>query len=136
VKEIFAERGEEGFRHIEQNVLHEVGEFESVIVACGGGTPCYFDNMEYMNEKGITVFLNASHEALMRRLSIPKAKAKRPIIANKTDEELSLFITEAMQQRAPHYNKAMLTFDSSYLEDSPQVAESTETLAKILMDIK
>ena len=46
VKEIFAERGEDGFRVIERNMLHEVAEFEDVIVACGGGTPCYFDNMD------------------------------------------------------------------------------------------
>ena len=69
VKEIFAEYGEDEFRKIERNMLHEVAEFEDVIIACGGGTPCYFDNIEYMNEKGTTVFLNASLEALMRRLS-------------------------------------------------------------------
>ena len=136
VKEIFAEKGEEGFRIIERNVLHEVGEFENVIVACGGGTPCHFDNMDYMNSCGVTVFLNASHEAILRRLSTPKAKAKRPIIADKTNDELLDFITEAMKQRAPHYTKAMYTFDSSYLEDSPQVEESTIALAKIVTSHK
>lgn len=132
VKEIFAEKGEDGFRRIEYNVLREVGEFENVIVACGGGTPCHFDNMEYMNSRGYTVFLNASHEALLRRLSIPTAKAKRPIIADKTNEELSQFITEAMKLRAPFYSKASLHFDSSYLEDVTQVAESTKKLAFLL----
>ena len=135
VKEIFAEKGEQGFRTIEHNVLREVGEFENVIIACGGGTPCHFDNMDYMNTHGFTVFLNASHEALMRRLTIPSAKAKRPIIADKSDEELSQFITEAMKQRAPHYNKAILHFDSSYLEDTIQVKESTEKLAKLLTQV-
>ncbi|MBE6310443.1 MAG: shikimate kinase [Bacteroidales bacterium] len=133
VKDIFNERGENGFRQIEYNVLREVGEFEDVIISCGGGTPCHYDNMEYMNSRGTTVFLNASHEALLRRLSIPTAKAKRPIIAQKSNEELSQFITEAMKQRVPHYTKASLIFDSSYLEDSSQVAESTENLAKQLI---
>ena len=49
IPDIFAEQGEEGFRDIERKMLHEVAEFENVIVSCGGGTPCFFDNMEYMN---------------------------------------------------------------------------------------
>ena len=52
VSQIFEERGEEGFRTIERNMLHEVAEFENVIISCGGGTPCFFDNMEYMNQQG------------------------------------------------------------------------------------
>lgn len=135
VKEIFAEKGEQGFRTIEYNVLREIGEFENVIIACGGGTPCHFDNMEFMNKHGITVFLNASHEALMRRLTIPSAKAKRPIIADKNNEELSQFITEAMKQRAPHYNKAILNFDSSYLESTKEVTESTQKLANLISQV-
>ena len=134
VRELFAERGEDAFRKIETNMLHEVGEFENVIIACGGGTPCYFDNMDYMNHKGITIYMKASHEALMRRLSLPKAKAKRPIIADKSNEELAIFITEAIEKRAPHYNRAMLHFDSSWLEDGAQVASSTEALAKLLKE--
>lgn len=132
VKEIFAEKGEEAFRKIEQNILHEVGEFENIIIACGGGTPCYFDNMDFMNEHGTTVFLNASMEALMRRLSTPKAKSKRPIIANKTNDELEQFIAEALKQRAPFYNKAKLIFDSSYLEDGVQIHNSVQALMKLI----
>ena len=49
VAQIFDERGEEGFREIEKNMLHEVAEFEDVIISCGGGTPCFFDNIDYMN---------------------------------------------------------------------------------------
>jgi shikimate kinase len=49
VSQIFAEKGESGFREIERNMLHEVAEFENIILSCGGGTPCFFDNMEYMN---------------------------------------------------------------------------------------
>lgn len=133
IKEIFAERGEDGFRVIERNMLHEVAEFEDVIVACGGGTPCHFDNMEYMNTRGITVLLSASHEALMRRLTIPSAKSKRPIIAEKTDEELSQFIKDALNLRMPFYNCATLHFDSSYLESVEQVADSTEKLKKAII---
>ena len=52
VQELFAERGENGFREIERNMLHEVGDFEDVLIAAGGGTPCFFDNMDYMNSVG------------------------------------------------------------------------------------
>lgn len=57
VPQIFAEKGEEGFRQIEHNMLHEVAEFENVVLSCGGGTPCFFDNMQYMNEQAETVYL-------------------------------------------------------------------------------
>lgn len=134
VEQLFEERGEEGFREIERNMLHEVAEFEDVIIACGGGTPCYFDNIEYMNEKGTTVFLNASLEALMRRLSTAKAKSKRPIIADKNNDELAQFITEALEKRMPYYSKAKLNFDSSYLEDGVQIHDSVESLSKMLKE--
>ena len=55
VKQIFDEKGEEGFRKIEHNLLHEVAEFEDVIISCGGGTPCFFDNIDYINRQGETV---------------------------------------------------------------------------------
>ena len=57
IAQIFAERGEEGFRELERRMLHEVSEFENVVIATGGGTPCHFDNMEHMNACGETVFL-------------------------------------------------------------------------------
>ena len=52
ISELFEERGEEGFRQIEMNMLHEVAEFENVIISCGGGTPCFYNNIDYMNEQG------------------------------------------------------------------------------------
>ena len=58
IRELFTERGEASFRELERNMLHEVGEFEDVVVSTGGGTPCFFDNMEYMNGCGQTVFLD------------------------------------------------------------------------------
>ena len=58
VQQLFLERGEDGFRELERKMLHEVAEFEDVVVSTGGGTPCFFDNMEYMNDCGDTVFLD------------------------------------------------------------------------------
>ena len=64
VSELFAEYGENEFRNIERNILLEVGEFENVVISTGGGTPCFFNNMEYMNNAGQTIYLKSSPGAL------------------------------------------------------------------------
>ena len=87
VQQLFLERGEDGFRELERKMLHEVAEFEDVVVSAGGGTPCFFDNMEYMNDCGDTVFLDVEPAVLFRRLRV--AKQQRPLLANKSDEELT-----------------------------------------------
>ncbi len=122
VKDIFASKGENGFRDIERAMLHEVSDFEDVIVACGGGTPCFFDNMEWMNSHGITVYLDASVDRLFSRLK--RGKAKRPLIADKSDEELRGFIVEALNSRLPHYTKADHVFKCDLLESETQKADT------------
>lgn len=130
IKDLFAERGESGFREVERNMLHEAGEFENVVIAAGGGTPCFFDNMEYMNRTGETVFLNASFEALFRRLKV--AKSKRPLLSDKTDEELKEVIRNGLAGRMEFYGKAQYWFPSDYLESHDQISESVERLKKML----
>ena len=124
IAQLFAENGEEGFREIEHRMLHEVGEFEDVIISTGGGTPCFFDNIEYMNGQGTTVYLDVPVERLFIRLSI--ARSKRPLIKDKNDEELMAFITEQLAKRAPHYCKAQYSFRADKLEDTIQVKASVE----------
>ena len=128
ISQIFAEKGEEEFRNIERRMLHEVGEFENVIISTGGGTPCFFDNIEYMNAQGTTVYLDVPVERLHIRLSI--AKGKRPLIKDKNDEELMTFITEQLAKRAPHYSKAQYSFRADRLEDTMQVKESVEAFRR------
>ena len=86
VEQLFEERGEEGFREIEHNMLHEVAEFENVVLSSGGGTPCFFDNMEYLNSNSETVYLKAEPEVLAMHLKM--GKVVRPLIKGKTEEEL------------------------------------------------
>ena len=93
VQQLFSERGEQGFRELEQKMLHEVAEFEDVVISAGGGTPCFFDNMDYMNACGDTVFLQVEPEVLFHRLKV--AKQQRPLLANKSDEELMNIICKA-----------------------------------------
>ena len=68
VPQLFAEKGEEGFRQVEHNMLHEVAEFENVVLSCGGGTPCFFDNIDYMNSQGQVVYLKATPKVLHKHL--------------------------------------------------------------------
>lgn len=128
ISQIFAEKGEEGFRDIERRMLHEVAEFEDVIISTGGGTPCFFDNIDFMNSKGITVYLKVPVERLFIRLSI--ARRQRPLIKDKNDEELCAFIAEQLAKREPHYSKAQYSFVADRLEDKEQIRESVETFCR------
>jgi len=105
VSQIFAELGEEKFRLLEQQSLHEVAEFDHVVISTGGGAPCYFDNMDYMNMQGMTVYLKLSPDELAERLESSHAN-KRPLLANRKGEELKQFISEALAKREPFYSKA------------------------------
>lgn len=130
VGELFTERGEAGFRELERNMLHEVAEFEDVIISTGGGAPCFYDNMEFMNRVGQTVFLNVHPDVLFRRLRV--AKQQRPILQGKEDEELKAFIIQTLEKRAPFYTQARYTFNADELEDRHQIEESIERLQKLL----
>ena len=130
VSQIFAEKGEEGFRKIEYNMLHEVAEFEDVIISCGGGTPCFFDNMDYLNEQGDVVYLKASPETLYKHLLM--AKVERPLLKGKSAEELIDYITEHLKQRAPFYEKAKYVLDVSVLDEYDKIRTSVATLRTML----
>ena len=130
IRQLFTERGEDGFRDLEKRMLHEASEFEDVVISVGGGTPCFFDNMEYMNAAGETVFLDVDIKVLFRRLKV--AKQQRPLLDGKTDEELMLFIQEALQARLPFYTKAKHVFNGELLEDRHQIQQSVERLKEQL----
>ena len=130
IRQIFTERGEDGFRELEKRMLHEVGDFENVVISVGGGTPCFFDNVEYMNRVGETVFLDVAVNVLFRRLKV--AKQQRPLLAEKNDEELMAFIVDALQNRLPFYTQAKHVFNGELLEDRYQIQQSVERLKELL----
>jgi len=130
VSEIFAERGEEGFRQIEYNMLHEVAEFEDVIISCGGGTPCFFDNMDYLNQQGQVVYLKAEPEVLYKHLLM--AKVERPLLKGKSKEELLKFIKEQLEKREPFYTKARYTLDVSLMDNYDKIKISVEKIKELL----
>ena len=130
IRELFTERGEEAFRDLERRMLHEVAEFEDVVISVGGGTPCFFDNVDYMNAAGQTVFLDVDIQVLFRRLKV--AKQQRPLLDGKSDDELMLFIQDDLQKRLPFYTKARYTFNGEKLEDRRQIQQSVERLKELL----
>ena len=130
VAQIFAEKGEEGFRKMEYNMLHEVAEFEDVIISCGGGTPCFFDNMDYLNQQGDVIYLKATPETLYKHLLM--AKVERPLLKDKTPEELIAYITEHLKEREPFYEKAHHTLDVNVLDNYDKIATSVERIKSLL----
>ena len=130
VSQIFAEKGEEGFRKIEYNMLHEVTEFEDVIISCGGGTPCFFDNIDYLNQQGEVVYLKASPETLYKHLLM--AKIERPLLKDKSADELIAYITEHLKQREPFYEKARHILDVNVLDDYDKIKISVQQLRELL----
>ena len=130
IPQIFAERGEEGFRQIEHNMLHEVAEFENIVLSCGGGTPCFFDNMDYMNDQGQVIYLHCSPEVLHDHLLI--GKTERPLLKGKTPEELILFIREQLEKREPFYTKACYTLDVTLMDNYEKIKITVAKLRELI----
>lgn len=130
VSQIFAERGEEGFRQIERNMLHEVAEFEDVVISCGGGTPCFFDNIDYMNSQAQVVWLKATPEVLHRHLLM--GKGDRPLLKGKSPEELIAYIREQLEYREQFYSQARHTLDVSLMDNYEKIAITVDELRKLL----
>jgi shikimate kinase len=130
VSQIFAERGEEGFRVIERNMLHEVAEFEDVVISCGGGTPCFFDNMDYLNSQAQVVYLRCEPEVLHKHLLM--GKGDRPLLKGKSPDELIQFIREQLEKREPFYTKARYTLDVSLMDNYEKIKITIEKLKELL----
>ncbi len=126
VKQIFDERGEEGFRRIEHNMLHEVAEFEDVVISCGGGTPCFFDNMDYLNQQGETIYLKATPDVLYSHLQM--GHTVRPLLLNKTPEEVRQYIATQLAEREKYYTQAKYTIDIDIMDDFKKIDSTTRQL--------
>ena len=115
IGEIFAEDGEEHFRNLETIALRSLSNKKNIIIASGGGTPCFNDNISWMNENGTSVYLQSSPENILKRLV--NEKEKRPLIKNLQDEELLFYITEKIKERDFFYSKAEITLK---VDDLPE----------------
>lgn len=130
VGQLFAEKGEEAFRDIERRMLREVAMFEDVLVSTGGGAPCFFDNMEFMNGVGQTVYLKVSVDELANRLEL--CKTTRPVLKGRSGDELRAFIGESLEKREPFYRKATVVFDAEEMMTDQDVSNIAKALAEML----
>ena len=115
VREIFEQKGEEAFRKMETEMLRNGIPADAFILATGGGTPCFFDNMEFMKASGTTIWLNPSIDELILR--IKKSPGTRPILAEaKTDEALYEKLQQLLEKRKGWYEQADIVIDDDYMD--------------------
>jgi shikimate kinase len=113
IEHIFEESGEKYFRELEKKVIRELlQDKERSIVSTGGGLPCFYDNMEQINEHGLSIFLNVPPETITHRLWAQKHE-NRPMLKGKTKESLRDFLIEKLKERIPFYSKAKITFEGN-----------------------
>ncbi|MBS1512442.1 MAG: shikimate kinase [Bacteroidetes bacterium] len=122
VAAIFEQNGEAYFRAKETETLQQLVQQENIIIACGGGTPCFNNNMAWMNAHGITVYLSATPEEIFER--VIAEQQKRPLLHHHTPESLQKFIEQKLEERLPVYSKARFTFATNEL--------STQTILYLL----
>lgn len=126
VSSLFSERGENWFRETERRLLREAADFDRVVIATGGGTPCFFDNMDYMKKQGTTVYLEADAETLARRLAA--IKYTRPLLSGKSEEELLSFVEKSLTERCPVYEQAELIVPTGKMDTSESVRQAERKL--------
>lgn len=114
VNDFFNKYDEPLYRKLESEVLKETENLERVVISTGGGTACYFDNMDWMNHHGLTVFLRISQKAVVDRLL--HAKRKRPLAEGKTEAELTEFVQRHYTSRLPFYEQAQITVKAEDLD--------------------
>jgi len=125
IKEIFEEQGEAAFREMESTTLRNLADKKPLIIATGGGAPCFHNNMEWMNANGTTLFLNPPLNELASRLSVAKNN-HRPMLKNFTLDETLAFLEQKEKERSPYYSLAQLSLNVP----SPNV----DHLKKLLID--
>jgi shikimate kinase len=106
VAEIFSQKGEAYFRQREMEMLQTFGTKENCIIACGGGTPCFNNNMQWMNANGTTVYLLATAKEIFKR--VITEQQKRPLIKDFSPQELLVFIENKLQEREIYYSQAKI----------------------------
>ena len=124
IAEIFEEEGEEYFRKVEAKILRWFKEKKKFIIATGGGTPCFQENMSWMKKEGLVIWLDPSLEVLVNRLSLEKQQ--RPLIASLNDNEIAAFIENKLVERHSYYAQAHYRINT----DSMKEASMKKLIAK------
>ena len=111
-------------------MLHEVAEFENIVLSCGGGTPCHFDNMAYLNSVSQTFYLEATPETILQHLAM--SRGERPLLKGKSPEELRTFVTQQLGQRAPFYRQARHRVCVDVLDSFDKIGIVTHNIQEML----
>ena len=114
VQDFFHKYDEAAFRKLESQLLKETIKYDNAVIATGGGTPCFFDNMEWMNTNGTTIFIKVSPMTAVHRLM--SSKKKRPLIEGKNEQEVIEFVSRHYAERMPFYEKAQITVKGENLD--------------------
>ena len=114
VQDFFHKYDEIAFRKLESQLLKETRKYENVVIATGGGTPCFYDNMEWMNANGTTIFIKVAPMTAAHRLM--NSKKKRPLIEGKNEQEIIEFVSKHYAERMPFYEKAQITVKGENLD--------------------
>lgn len=124
INDIFATFGEEYFRNTEKEMLEKlVEENESMVLSCGGGAPCFFNNIDYMKKYGIVVWLNTHVDVLVQRLL--KDRLERPVLKDISDDELKTYIIRKLNERRMYYEQADVVIDK---EDAISMNDFIQTV--------
>ncbi len=121
IPEIFDAYGETYFRALESQMLVSTQALENTVISCGGGTPCFGDNMQWILENGKCIYLTAPTGILFGRLK--NKKEKRPLLKHFTDDELWQYIHDKITEREPFYNRAHAVIDTSHADKEKQMLE-------------
>lgn len=117
IQSYFDRNGEDSFRILERNtLLRLINSQTDFVMACGGGTPCFFDNIQQMKQAGKVIWLNPSEPVLINRLK--KNQANRPLLASVTPGGLSAFIVEQLSNRRNFYQQA----NWEIKDDQPEIS--------------
>lgn len=122
ISEFFEKYGESVFRRLEHGILEDTFRMDDVIISTGGGTPCFFDNMNLILQNGVSVYLKTPVEVVARRLR--GIRKKRPLLKEVPEEELETFITAQIREREAYYRRA------DYVVEGPDI-DAGEILKKI-----
>lgn len=123
ITDIFEQFGETKFRQYERQSLLKISNEKNIVIATGGGTPCFFDNIELMNTKGITVYIDTPIKIIASRLI--KSKTKRPLLEKVPKEKLTEHLSELLSQRENYYNQAKIKYNPI-----------TESFNKLIVEIQ
>jgi len=116
IPEIFEKRGENYFRNLENKYLKDLLSLNNVVIAAGGGTPCFQGNMEMMNQNGETYYLKVKPETSAARLK--GMTEERPLLKGKSGNDLVSFFTEQLKEREPFYSQASHIIDAEKLDEN------------------